>query len=196
MPYSRSWAFNVGARHARGQILVFHDNDLLMPARYAQEIIRVMDHGYCVARLQRFIFYLNRADTKAVFPMRQIPGLPVPELVRQNCEGGTLAIERNTYFTIGGHDESFLGWGGEDNEMFDRCRTVACYPYGYLPFLHLHHSPQPRTSNSHQFTDPLRARLAIPAEERIADLAGRPFGAERGPYGFHDIDAPGLLSVL
>src|SRR5262249_15221595 len=31
LPYSRSWAFNVGARQARGEVLIFHDNDLLAP---------------------------------------------------------------------------------------------------------------------------------------------------------------------
>ena len=29
MPYSRAWAFNVGARAGRGEVLVFHDNDML-----------------------------------------------------------------------------------------------------------------------------------------------------------------------
>src|SRR5579871_375196 len=35
MPYSRSWAFNVGARAARGRYLVFHDNDVVVPTHYA-----------------------------------------------------------------------------------------------------------------------------------------------------------------
>src|SRR5207244_3682036 len=31
MPYCRSWAFNVGARVAAGQMLVLQDNDILVP---------------------------------------------------------------------------------------------------------------------------------------------------------------------
>jgi N-terminal domain of galactosyltransferase len=179
--YSRAWAFNVGARAARGRILVFHDNDLLAPCRYAAELSRVLGQGYRVARLQRFIFYLGPADSDSVLAARGTPEGATPDLVRQNCEGGTLAVERETYFALGGHDETFIGWGGEDNEMFDRCRAVRCYPYGYLPFVHLHHPPQPRPADPERFRAHLDARLAIPAPVRIAELCRRPFGLEAGP---------------
>ena len=122
--YSRSWAFNAGARQARGDILVFHDNDTLVPAAYGREIARLMARGYQAARLQRFVFYLGGQDTKAFFAAGRLPASTAPEYCRQNCEGVTLAVERQAYFDVGGHDEAFLGWGGEDNEMFDRLRTM------------------------------------------------------------------------
>ena len=74
MPYSRAWAFNVGAREAGGRILVFHDNDILAPARYAAELVRVMARGYQVARLQRFVFYLSAADSARMFCSVAMPG--------------------------------------------------------------------------------------------------------------------------
>ena len=46
---------------------------------------------------------------------------------RQLCrtaQGGTIALEREAYFEIGGYDECFVGWGGEDNEFFQRCQTT------------------------------------------------------------------------
>ena len=39
LPYNRSWAFNVGARAAAAPLLVLHDNDFLVPADYAREIV-------------------------------------------------------------------------------------------------------------------------------------------------------------
>jgi hypothetical protein len=146
MAYARAWAFNVGARHARGKILVFHDNDILCPAGYAAELVGLMARGSQAARLQRFVFYLTEPDTAKLLAGGGLTGC-APLHVRQNCEGHTLAVERDAYFALGGHDESFVGWGGEDNEMFNRCRSICCYPYGYLPFVHLHHTPQPRPAD-------------------------------------------------
>src|SRR5262245_38487782 len=59
MPYSRAWAFNVGARAACGEALVLHDNDMLVPVGYAREILARVGEGYEVINLKRFIFYLS-----------------------------------------------------------------------------------------------------------------------------------------
>jgi hypothetical protein len=181
MPYARAWAFNVGAREARGDILVFHDNDILAPSHYAAELVRVAGRGYETVRLQRFLFYLNAADSARVFETGRLPVKAAPETVRQNWLGGTLAVRRDTYFALGGHDETFVGWGGEDNEMFDRCRSVKCWPFGYLPFLHLHHAPQPGKGGAHANSALLEQRLRLPARERIAELTRRGFGLPQGP---------------
>lgn len=182
MPYARAWAFNLGARCATGDVLVFHDNDILAPAYYAREIIAKVGEQSQAVRLQRFVFYLNRSDTMNTFDTGQIPERAEPEFVRQNCEGHTLAVEQRAYFDMGGHDESFIGWGGEDNEMFDRCRAIGCDPFGYLPFVHLYHPPQARPANPEIFQAKLRQRLSTPPQVRIRELAARPFGELSGPY--------------
>jgi hypothetical protein len=181
LPYSRAWAFNVGARHARGRVLVFHDNDLLAPSRYGSELVARIARGVQAARLQRFVFYLSEAATERACA-GQAWNTVVPQRVQQNSDGGTLAVERNAYFKIGGHDEAFIGWGGEDNEMFDRCRALACDPFGFLPFVHLHHLSQPRQPDPQGFMRRLQDRLAIPRSVRIAELSSRPLGQEAGPW--------------
>jgi hypothetical protein len=184
MPYARAWAFNVGARHAAGDILVFHDNDVLAPTNYAAELVRLFSQGYTAARLQRFVFYLSDADTEQALREMRLRPASAPLFVRQNCEGHTLAVERRTYFDLGGHDETFIGWGGEDNEMFDRCRARPCYAFGYLPFVHLHHAPQPTRDESQTAVRHLDELIAVPVGERIRTLANRRFGAVEGPYGY------------
>ncbi len=181
MPYSRAWAFNVGARAAQGEVLIFHDNDLLVPARYGREVVGIVERGYQVARLHRFVFYLPAADTEAFFASRRVASAWRPELCRQNCEGGTLACERQTYFDLGGHDETFVGWGSEDNEMFDRLRTVRLYDFAYLPLVHLYHGPQPGKSAVHANTPYFDQQMQVPARERIAELRKRDFGSLSGP---------------
>jgi hypothetical protein len=78
---------------------------------------------------------------------------------------------------IGGYDESFVGWGGEDNEFWERAQTRRVWPYAYLPIVHLWHPAQPRKQdpanpNSRRQVE----RSAIPPEQRIRELAARPFG--------------------
>lgn len=182
LPYSRSWAFNVGAREARGRILVLHDNDVCVPARYAAELVRLDAAGFEGARLQRFVFYLDAPSSDVVVSARRLDRA-VPAAVVQNCEGHSLALRREAYAALGGHDETFLGWGGEDNEVFDRCLTLRFHDHAYLPMLHLHHPPQPGKDGAKPNQSYFEERMAIPAARRIEELAARPWGRREGPLG-------------
>lgn len=102
------------------------------------------------------------------------------EAVVQNLEAGeSLAITRDTYFAIGGFDESFTGWGGEDNEFWERAATRCLWPYGYLPFVHLWHAAQPDKHDAQRQTAELLEQLsAIPASQRIANLIAQNFASD------------------
>lgn len=175
MRFSRSWAFNRGVLEARGRIVVLHDNDILAPAAYAAETMRLAGLGFEAMRLQRYVFYLDEESTKSL--TRDAGDEPLSkrrwhvEAVRQNCQGGTIAVTKDAYARIGGHDESFLGWGGEDNEFFDRCRILRFHPWSYLPFVHLWHAPQAGKRDPAGARSRLKEALAVPAATRAAALA-------------------------
>lgn len=177
MPYCRSWAFNAGAQMARGSLLVLHDNDLLVPGGYAQELVNRFREGYEVINLKRFLFYLNEAHTGRVLTTQHLLLNEAPETIMQNAQGGgSLAIGRDAYFAIGGFDESFVGWGGEDNEFWERALTRRLWPYGYLPIVHLWHPAQPGKHDARRQTAELLEQLSIiPASQRIANLVTRNF---------------------
>jgi len=185
MPYSRSWAFNTGVRATRGRFVVLHDNDVIAPRHYAAEVLRLGTAGFEAMRLQRFVFYLDRNSTSRVTAHEEVGRLGTdglrPELVRQNCEGHTIAVSREAYLRIGGHDEAFLGWGGEDNEFYDRCRQLRFHPWGYLPFLHLWHVPQPGKLKPTGALAYLDEAMAVPRAERTRRLSSLPFGSPNGP---------------
>jgi hypothetical protein len=193
MPYCRSWAFNIGVRQARGAVLVLHDNDMLVPADYAAQILKRVNHGYEVANLKRFIFYLNEKHTQAVFSGLSSLMDEAPETIVQNLEaGGSVAITREAFERIGGMDESFIGWGGEDNEFWERAKTCKAWPYGYLPIVHLWHPSQP---GKYQGENPTlrhyRELSAIPATDRIVRLNSLGHGVMAGPYGYQHGRAQG-----
>jgi hypothetical protein len=187
MPYCRSWAFNVGALSARGDLLILHDNDLVIPAAYAFENVRWRRQAYEVVILKRFILYLDAASTAGwlTSSLRRSQAGEVEAAVENSLGGGSMAIAKDAYVEIGGMDEDFIGWGGEDNEFWDRCLTRKVYDYAYLPAIHLCHEPQPgkRAVDGNGFlTAELTARRrAIPPAERIAELTRRSWGDASGP---------------
>jgi hypothetical protein len=177
--YCRSHAFNVGASLARGAMLVLHDNDLLIPQSYASETLKRFREGYEVINLKRFIFYLSKEHSQRVFDSGRLDFTQAPEAVMQNAQaGGSLAVSREAYFALGGFDESFVGWGGEDNEFWERAQTRALWPYGYLPFAHVWHEDQPEKYKEERSTARLlELRSASPPERRIEELRQRNFQA-------------------
>jgi len=186
MPYCRSWAFNAGAPHARAPVLVLHDNDMLVPVDYAAQILSRVGQGYEVINLKRFIFYLGQAHSDAV--MAGKAGLldGTPDAIVQNLEGGgSVAITRSGFDQIGGMDESFVGWGGEDNEFWERAQTLRAWPWAYMPLVHLWHAAQPgKHVAQHHTALRYQSLTKIQPSERIQRLRGAPSGRVEGPQGW------------
>lgn len=181
MPYNRSMAFNRGAQLARGKLLILHDNDMPVPRDYAALNLAKAKEGYEVVNLKRFIFYLDQRASDDVISGRVIPPAPGIEAIVQNLQaGGSIAVTREAYTGIGGMDESFVGWGGEDNEFWERAETRRVYSFGSLPLLHLWHARQPGkgsndpTSGQKRYwelagTSPLARIEALRVRNRFSD---------------------------
>ena len=170
--FCRSAAFNMVAREARGELLVLHDNDMLVPATYGADLWARYQQGAEVVQLKRFVFYLDEKTTRSVFERRSISRHLKSERVIENLEaGGSLAISRTCYFAVGGMDEDFIGWGGEDNEFWDRCRTRKVWDYTTLPIVHLWHaSLADRQRETNSALTLLDQKLTIPRDVRISKL--------------------------
>jgi hypothetical protein len=183
MPYCRSWAFNIGAEHARGAVLVLHDNDMLVPADYSTSILQQISNGIEVVNLKRFIFYLSEQHTRRIFSGKSHLTDEAPLTIVQNLEaGGSIAITRQAYGQIGGMDESFIGWGGEDNEFWERAQTRHVWPYAYLPIVHLWHPAQPGKYDARYHTHGHYLELSkIDPEQRSQQLRASPRGMLDGP---------------
>jgi hypothetical protein len=192
MPYCRSWAFNVGVRQARGAVLVLHDNDMLVPCDYAANVVDYVRQGHELVNLKRFIFFLDESHSTDFFSGETaLTGRP-PLAIMQNAEGGgSIAITREGFDRIGGMDESFVGWGGEDNEFWERAQTLKVWPYGYMPLVHLWHAAQPGKHKADSRTLARHRELAaIPALARIAALQHVARGSDAGPVGWPSAGRP------
>lgn len=126
---------NLGAAQAQGEILVFLDADVLLNpeglAAYAAYLgFRQQDLlygyvGYDKARLAPSLWapdtQVNWWDTRYLWQDDRLQ--PDPKLFHSAYEfawAGNFAIYRETYQRLGGFDEGFVGWGGEDLAFAER----------------------------------------------------------------------------
>lgn len=188
MPYCRSWTFNIGVKHAQADVVVLHDNDMLIPTDYSTSILEKVRNGYEVVNLKRFIFYLTEEHSNSVFTSNAELFCAAPDYIVQNLEaGGSVAITKKSYEKIGGLDESFIGWGGEDNEFWERAQTLKVWPYAFLPIVHLWHAAQPgKLQSDTQTLKHYRTLSAMSVTARIATLNALQIGQVSGPVGWRD----------
>jgi hypothetical protein len=174
-PYSRSRAFDAGAALARGRVLILHDNDLLVPEQYAECAWRLVEEGFEVVNLKRFIFYRSEGLHDGQSPMAGT----VDSVLENATGGGSLAVTKTAFDSLGRMDESFEGWGGEDVEFWQRAQTRRVWTFGFLPLVHLWHSAQEGKYPAKQTPgmERLRQLSAIPPEQRIESLRSKGGGA-------------------
>jgi hypothetical protein len=181
-PYNRAWTLNAGVRIARGEVVVLHDNDMLVPRRYASELLARVGEGWRFLDLKRFTFYLPEEETARFFAGARLR--PWPSTIVQNLRGASVAATREAYLAIGGFDEEFVGWGGEDNDFWERAEAHGgVYDFGYLPFVHLAHPPQPEKliGDAAPAVKRFRDLQHVPPRERIERLRAVDSGRVDGP---------------
>jgi hypothetical protein len=144
--YNRARSLNIGARFAtRDSGVCLMDADLLVPSSFLRQGLTVMRTG-CQAFLPyEEVLYLDEPSSRRAIEVRfdDPPTDMLAEhyrgyLFRDVC-GGCLFVDPTLYWSIGGHDETFQGWGKEDEEFVARLSQSTVI--GRLPnrLLHLNH---------------------------------------------------------
>lgn len=124
-PFNKSWGLNVAARRASHDVLVTADADMFMPGDVLARAVAVCGRHYDAVNPYSSLVDLTEGETRAF-----LAGDLDPEAVqRKRLEdrrpqgehicfcGGICVFRREAYFALGGMDERFLGWGGEDDAM-------------------------------------------------------------------------------
>ena len=140
--FNRSWGFNVGARMAQTQVMVFTDADLIVPGQLCP-MIDACEHQCPIAKPYENVRDLSEAESEALHQGRwnDVPA-GRPDALREKLmiPGGMFAIRSDAFFHVGGWDERFVGWGGEDNALaikLERARVPMSVLSGTA--LHLYH---------------------------------------------------------
>lgn len=98
--FSVARARNMGAAKALTDWVAFVDADILLPDELIQRIAHDLHPG-------NFIRVVSQGEAS-----------------EQNT-WGTCVIERSAFEAIGGYDETFRGWGGEDDDLYQRLKMYG-----------------------------------------------------------------------
>lgn len=141
--FNKSWAFNCAVKNTDKDIFVFADADIFLDKE-----------GYieCFEAIK---------DFDAITPNKvEISNVRIDEDAEDQVQflnprklytfaGGLLIMTRDAFESIGGWDERFEGWGGEDDAMshviFNRLKTKTFN----LPNYHIDHPHENITGNNH-----------------------------------------------
>lgn len=170
-PFNKSRALNIGAALSEATYLLIHDADYVVPMCYVREVTRSLENADGV-RPSRMNFHLDESSTKRLLQTKSLDRSMLCESIVQN-NPTPMGVRRSAYWEIGGHDESFLGWGGEDLEFLSRLRTKKMLEGGWLPVIHLWHPPAPKKASGDRNQKQQDKLLSIPPSVRIRDLQDR-----------------------
>lgn len=148
---------NIGADLSNADILVFLDDDQLMPRDSIEQAVRIAEsEGFCWGH-HRFVPF----EKRVLLDQKPEKGRSRETGVNQwhgfwSSYAGFFAIQRNLFWEVGGFDLGYLGYHGSEDQQFGRRLSLLgdhkekTYiwepPFAWHPETPLHHSsPTPNT---------------------------------------------------
>lgn len=163
-PFSKGKAINKAVEKSKGNILVIADADIFYDPALLEESIKQLETHTWVIPYQKV---LNISQTSTQNLLEIEPQWPIPINLETHTrpygaqiKGGVNIVPRQHFETVGGFDERFVGWGGEDdafaaslNHLCGRLKRVDGTLY------HLWH-PHNNTGNYKANVELLKAYLS------------------------------------
>ncbi|MER5642924.1 galactosyltransferase-related protein [Streptosporangium sp. NPDC002524] len=150
--FNKSWAVNVGVRDTPGEpeLICVLDTDILADRRFLSRNLDRMarEPGLSAFLPYRRMFCLDPETSAAAIRRRcergeaDVPLDAVRSLVLKEPPGACLWVRSTVFDAIGGFDERYQGWGGEDDDVVARLSLAGRFTRFDDPLLHLAH-PRP-----------------------------------------------------
>lgn len=167
--FNRGWAFNCGAIIAPDDLILLHDCDLLVPKNYVKESIKILGTRDMALPWAKILYLTEDSSKKYPGGNPKISSV----VTSQQAVGGSLIIRKNFYLRIGGMDERFWGWGGEDNAFYSKAcklgRISRASPVTGLNLLHHYHKIAPRGHHHIQINNNIQGEYHRMSAHDICD---------------------------
>ena len=118
--FNQPWMANVGARISTGNKFLFYDIDILAPTTYLESVIEYK-HPYFIAWDK--MYAMNKIMTEKTREVLEITssskvGAELQKSGALEFAGYSVCSRKSFFFReLGGYNENFLGWGGNDNDI-------------------------------------------------------------------------------
>lgn len=168
-PYNRSWAFNVGTKFSKSNVIVFSDSDLIMePNQFIEglksiEKFEMVSPYTSVLDLQPNEAHLSLPKLKTI----NRPGRGETDNQAINICGGMSIFRKDAIQRIGGWCEDFWSWGGEDDYLAMVVKKYLTYKEMDFRCYHLYHNRDAPDNTQYQKTLSLLNRLVQLSEQEL-----------------------------
>jgi predicted glycosyltransferase involved in capsule biosynthesis len=117
MPYNRSWSFNIGLKYAKSDLIVCGDSDLIMEPNDFIQGLKALHSFEMVSPYHSVVDLTHQESNLQIEQIISInrPGRGETDHQKINISGGIAMFRRDALLKIGGWNENFIGWGGEDD---------------------------------------------------------------------------------
>jgi glycosyltransferase involved in cell wall biosynthesis len=143
-PFSKSKAVNHAASQATRDIFVIADSDIILDPSLIFQSIKLLETYPWVIPYRR-VYNLDTASTQEL--LKHESGWPIPFVYTgkqrpQMGWGGINILQRHQFERVGGFDERFRGWGGEDDAFAFSLNHLYGQPHRLdATIFHLWHPP-------------------------------------------------------
>jgi cellulose synthase/poly-beta-1,6-N-acetylglucosamine synthase-like glycosyltransferase len=145
-PYNKSWSFNYATKIAKSNIIVFADSDLLMDPNHFIESLKHLEQFEMVNPYNSVIDLDPQESSTQFEDVIKInrPGRGETDHQKVPICGGICMFRKDAIQRIGGWNENFIGWGGEDDFVSIKVQHFLNWKQMEAKCYHLFHSrPQP-----------------------------------------------------
>ena len=124
-PFNKSWGMNVASKQSSGEILVVSDCDMIVRAADMQRAVDACESELDAVRPYGLLIDVTADESEVYMQYGELPDVPAEARGYDRAyasealcmAGGIFITRREFYNSIGGMDERFSGWGGEDDAM-------------------------------------------------------------------------------
>ncbi len=178
--FNKSWSYNVAVRRtaAGTRLLCLLDADILADREFLERNhARFADAGHDAHLPHTEVLSLDEPSTHRLIGQRcrsgDAPLAGARGLLLRDAPGGCLWVRTELFHKVGGFDERYSGWGGEDEDMLVRVAAAGTATQCDDVMLHTAH-PRP----------PMRTSGGVPFNGHI------PIGSWTGERGYGDPAGP------
>ncbi len=149
-PFNKSWAVNTGVVDDGGvaEYICILDADVLVDRDFVERNrARFERPGVMGYLTYRDMWSLDEDSTCRAIKERLYCDRTAPDpehlraFVLRRPPGACVWLRLSAFHTVGGMDERFEGWGGEDNDFAYRLDTYSAFDSYDDPLLHMYHEP-------------------------------------------------------
>ena len=169
MPYNRSWAFNIGLKYSKSNIVVFGDSDLIMRPDDFINGLKLLDQYDMVSPYHSVLDLTPQESGLQLEEIVKIDraGRGEEDHQKINICGGISMFRKQAIQKIGGWSEEFIGWGGEDDFQTIKVQKFLTSIENKAKCYHLYHSRENPDNFLYQKTLHLLEKLKAMSNEEV-----------------------------